>query len=187
MTNQQKLIIVDKNEQKQRTLLRRLNSPEGKFAERITSFSGSMDFVYVHAIWFIIWIGINHGFFMPFIPIFDPFPYGLLTMIVSLEAIFLSAFIMVAQNRQSLMDKYRDLEEEIDEHEEEKEQQELEEDVEDLQENVEDIQGDMDTIQKDLDVIMSSITALQQKLSTTIDKSKNQTEKTISDHSENNA
>jgi hypothetical protein len=79
--------------------------------------SGTMD----NAIWFIIWIGINHGFFMPFIPIFDPFPYGLLTMIVSLEAIFLSAFIMVAQNRQSLMDKYRDLEEEIDEHEEEKE------------------------------------------------------------------
>ncbi len=162
----------DQNERRQRSLLRRLNSREGKLAEKITNFAGSMDFVYFHALWFMIWIGINQGYFKPYIPIFDPFPYGLLTMVVSLEAIFLSTFIMVAQNRQSLLDKYRDLEEDIEEREEEIEQQELEEDVEGLQEDVQDIQKDMDTIQKDLDQIINSITTLQQKLSNTIDKTR---------------
>ena len=69
-------------------------------ADSITSVAGSMRFVYIHLIWFGVWIalnvglaGINHEF--------DKFPFGLLTMIVSLEAIFLSTFVMISQNRQA--------------------------------------------------------------------------------------
>lgn len=78
---------------------------------------------------------------------FDPFPYGLLTMIVSLEAIFLSTFIMINQNRQALVDTVRELEEEEDEQEEEKEQEELEEDVQDIQKDLDDIKNAMAFIQ----------------------------------------
>jgi uncharacterized membrane protein len=160
--------MIDK---KQERVLRILHSPEGKLAEAITRFSGSMPFVYLHAFWFVFWIVVNQGIFNPYIPIFDPFPYGLLTMIVSLEAIFLSTFIMVAQNRQALLDKFRDLEEDKEQHEEEQQQEELEEDVEDLQEDVQDIQEDVDTIQKDLDDILHAVSFIQQKLSH-VDKTK---------------
>ncbi len=68
-----------------------------KFADTITRFSGSMFFVYLHIIWFAIWVTINFDK-TPIKP-FDPFPFGLLTMIVSLEAIFLSTFILISQNR----------------------------------------------------------------------------------------
>jgi uncharacterized membrane protein len=64
-------------------------SAENRVADRITAFSGSMRFVYIHAIWFACWIGFG----------VEPYPYGLLTMIVSLEAIFLSTFVMISQNR----------------------------------------------------------------------------------------
>ncbi len=127
-------------------LLRSLHSAEGRFAEIITSFSGSMLFVYFHIVWFGLWIVINHGVFSPTIPIFDPFPYGLLTMIVSLEAIFLATFIMITQNRQALVDTYRELEEEQEELEEEKEQEELEEEVEDIQKDLDDIKKAMEFI-----------------------------------------
>lgn len=68
-------------------------------ADAITDFSGSMGFVYAHIVWFGLWIFFNSGRFgiLPF----DPFPYGLLTMIVSLEAIFLSTFVLIHQNRMS--------------------------------------------------------------------------------------
>lgn len=56
-----------------------------------------MVFVYIHLAWFGFWILANAGWFG--IPKFDPFPYGLLTMVVSLEAIFLSAFVLISQNR----------------------------------------------------------------------------------------
>jgi len=57
-----------------------------------------MRFVVFHVVWFSTWIAINaEG--VPGVPAFDPFPYSLLTMIVSLEAIFLSAFLLVSQNR----------------------------------------------------------------------------------------
>ena len=69
-------------------------------ADSITWFSGKMLFVYLHVIWFGAWILINEGLLPPFEP-FDPFPYGLLTMIVSLEAIFLSTFVLISQNRLS--------------------------------------------------------------------------------------
>jgi uncharacterized membrane protein len=62
---------------------------ENRVADQITRFAGSMTFVYLHIVWFAAWIllGVEH------------YPYGLLTMIVSLEAIFLSTFVMISQNR----------------------------------------------------------------------------------------
>lgn len=72
-------------------------SLQDRIAKAITAFSGSMIFVYVHIAWFAGWILSNTGAFG--LPIFDRFPYGLLTMIVSLEAIFLSTFVLVSQNR----------------------------------------------------------------------------------------
>ncbi len=74
-------------------------SYESRLADAITSFSGRMIFVYIHIIWFALWIFLNTGRFG--VPIFDPFPYGLLTMVVSLEAIFLSTFVLISQNRLS--------------------------------------------------------------------------------------
>lgn len=72
---------------------------QDRIADGITSFSGRMLFVYVHIVWFAVWILLNTGKFG--IHPFDPFPYGLLTMIVSLEAIFLSTFVLISQNRLS--------------------------------------------------------------------------------------
>ena len=71
-----------------------------------------MLFVYLHAIWFGIWIVVNMGW-LPIQP-FDPFPFGLLTMIVSLLAIFLSLFVLISQNRQTEREKVRnDIEYEV--------------------------------------------------------------------------
>jgi uncharacterized membrane protein len=67
----------------------RAHSIENRIADRITAFAGSMQFVYIHIIWFSCWIGFG----------VEEYPYGLLTMIVSLEAIFLSTFVMISQNR----------------------------------------------------------------------------------------
>jgi uncharacterized membrane protein len=72
---------------------------EERIADAITDFSGRMYFVYFHIVWFAIWISINLGIFG--IKPFDPYPFGLLTMIVSLEAIFLSTFVLISQNRLS--------------------------------------------------------------------------------------
>ena len=73
---------------------------EDKAADRVTRFAGSLNFVYIHAAWFVIWVGLNVGALGAGLT-FDEFPFGLLTMIVSLEAIFLSTFVMVSQNRQA--------------------------------------------------------------------------------------
>ena len=75
----------------------RERTPEQRLADAVTSFSGRMAFVYVHIVWFSVWILLNSGLFN--IQPFDPFPYGLLTMIVSLEAIFLATFVLISQNR----------------------------------------------------------------------------------------
>ena len=72
-------------------------SLQARLADTITSFSGRMIFVYVHIVWFGIWVVLNTGRFG--IQPFDPFPYGLLTMVVSLEAIFLATFVLISQNR----------------------------------------------------------------------------------------
>lgn len=74
-------------------------------ADWIAWFSGSMQFLIINAIIFIVWIAINT---LPLgIAQYDPFPFGLLTMIVSLEAIFLSCFVLISQNRQSEKDHIR--------------------------------------------------------------------------------
>jgi uncharacterized membrane protein len=72
----------------------RLQKLQSRIADSITSFAGSMTFVYVHIAWFALWI-----LFGGILIRFDKFPFGLLTMIVSLEAIFLSTFVMISQNR----------------------------------------------------------------------------------------
>ena len=72
---------------------------QDRLADGITYLSGRMSFVYFHVIWFATWIVINTGRIG--LQIFDPYPYGLLTMIVSLEAIFLSTFVLISQNRLS--------------------------------------------------------------------------------------
>jgi uncharacterized membrane protein len=77
---------------------------EDRLADSITQFAGSMTFVYLHVVWFGTWLLINLGLLvsmgLKLVP-FDPFPFGLLTLVVSLEAIFLSTFVMIAQNRLS--------------------------------------------------------------------------------------
>src|SRR2546425_6501321 len=67
----------------------RAQSLQNRIADTITTFAGSMVFVYVHIVWFTLWIGLG----------VEKYPFGLLTMIVSLEAIFLSTFVMISQNR----------------------------------------------------------------------------------------
>ena len=67
----------------------RERSAENRIADSITRFAGSMQFVYLHVIWFTAWIVFR----------VEDYPFGLLTMIVSLEAIFLSTFVMISQNR----------------------------------------------------------------------------------------
>ena len=76
-----------------------------RVADWIAWFSGSMQFLIINGVWFLVWIVINT---MPVgVDQFDPFPFGLLTMIVSLEAIFLSCFVLISQNRQAAKDKIR--------------------------------------------------------------------------------
>jgi len=84
----------------ERSLLRTLQRTQDRVADQITAFAGSLNFVYLHSFWFGIWILFNVGLFGAALK-FDKFPFGLLTMIVSLEAIFLSTFVMVSQNRQA--------------------------------------------------------------------------------------
>jgi uncharacterized membrane protein len=67
----------------------RAENVQNRIADQITTFAGSMWFVYIHIAWFSCWIGFG----------VEKYPYGLLTMIVSLEAIFLSTFVMISQNR----------------------------------------------------------------------------------------
>ena len=79
-----------------------------RVADWLAAFSGSMNFLFLHAAWFGAWILLNFGVVrIPGLSGFDPFPFGLLTMIVSLEAIFLSTFVLISQNRQVEKDKVR--------------------------------------------------------------------------------
>jgi uncharacterized membrane protein len=80
-------------------------SPVQRISDWIAWFSGSMQFLMLNAAWFILWIVVNTN---PFgLPQFDPFPFGFLTMIVSLESIFLSCFVLISQNRQAEKDRVR--------------------------------------------------------------------------------
>lgn len=96
--------------------LRGMKNPNEAFASQrttlwqrvsdvIASVAAGQWFMIFHLVWFGVWIGLN--VFLPTDSAFDPFPFGLLTMVVSLEAIFLSIFVMVSQNRQSEKDRLR--------------------------------------------------------------------------------
>lgn len=81
-------------------------TPVQRMADMAAAFSGSISFLVVHMVWFGVWIVINLGW-VPQLPEFDPFPFGLLTMVVSLEAIFLSCMVLISQNRQAAKERIR--------------------------------------------------------------------------------
>lgn len=81
-----------------------------KFADFMTEHFGNFTFLVFNFAWYVVWLIWNNGF-IPGVPIFDTFPHNFLTMMVSLEAIFLSIFVLISQNRQSSI---ADLREEID-------------------------------------------------------------------------
>jgi CRP/FNR family cyclic AMP-dependent transcriptional regulator len=79
-----------------------------KIADWISEFSGSIPFLMIHIVIFAVWILLNvRPLTDSRIGGFDPFPFGLLTMVVSLEAIILSVFVLLSQNRQVARDRYR--------------------------------------------------------------------------------
>ena len=85
----------------------RVRSILTRISDDLTSICGSVPFLLFHFILFSLWISVNTGN-VPTMPPFDPFPFGLLTMVVSLEAIILSIFVLVAQNRSSYVGTIRD-------------------------------------------------------------------------------
>src|SRR3989344_4500934 len=121
---------------------KRWRNAETKLADAITRLAGSMFFVYVHIAWFVLWLLFANR-------IGDAFPFGLLTMVVSLEAIFLATFIMVAQNRQAEIAEQRAIEEDKEE--------------EETEERLEDIAEEFDTLQKDLDEMKQLIEKMKKK------------------------
>ena len=76
-----------------------------KVADAIAEFAGSITFLNIHVALFTLWISAN--LFLPDARRFDPYPFGLLTMAVSLESIFLSVFLLLSQNRQAAKDRVR--------------------------------------------------------------------------------
>ena len=83
-------------------------SRQERIADAVTKFTGSMRFVYIHLVVFGTWILINLGW-LPILPKFDP-SFVVLAMVASVEAIFLSTFVLISQNRMSaLADKRADL------------------------------------------------------------------------------
>jgi CRP/FNR family cyclic AMP-dependent transcriptional regulator len=84
-------------------------------ADWIAAFSGSITFLMLHVVIFAVWILLNTNWLPGWKPpMFDPFPFGLLTMVVSLEAIILSVFVLLSQNRQVAKDRIRgDIEYEV--------------------------------------------------------------------------
>jgi len=94
-------VAMQRREAEQRSL-------QDRVAVFMTDFSGSIVFVYFHAIWFGLWMLLNLGFVhIPHVTQFDPYPFGLLTLVVSLEAIFLSTFVLIAQNNLAAVSERR--------------------------------------------------------------------------------
>lgn len=81
-------------------------TPLLRFADGVAEFSGRFSFLLAHVGWFAVWIILNAGI-LSGLRAFDPFPFGLLTMVVSLEAIFLSCIVLISQNRQAAKDRIR--------------------------------------------------------------------------------
>ena len=88
----EEIVKLEKNEEKSLSFA-------SKIAKNITDFSGSMKSVFLHVLWFSIWIIVNTN--LTGIKPFDPFPFSLLTMIVSLEAIILTSLVLLTENKQS--------------------------------------------------------------------------------------
>ena len=78
-----------------------------KTADWITSRFGSITFLILNVVWFGLWILINTGH-VSSLPVFDPFPFSFLTMVVSLEAIVLAIFVLISQNRALKVDDLRE-------------------------------------------------------------------------------
>jgi uncharacterized membrane protein len=87
-------------------VMRGVERVQHRAADAVSGFAGSIPFIYIHLVWFTAWVAINLGAFGRARE-FDPFPFGLLTMVVSLEAIFLSTFILITQNRQESRSEFR--------------------------------------------------------------------------------
>ena len=81
-------------------------SPLERFVDRLNLVAGSTPFLVAHFLWFTAWILWNTGVLR--LKPFDPYPFGLLTMVVSLEAIFLSIFVLMAQQRESAIAELRE-------------------------------------------------------------------------------
>lgn len=81
-------------------------TPVQRIADAAADFSGRISFLVLHMLWFAAWIAVNLDV-VPGVHAFDPFPFGLLTMVVSLEAIFLSCMVLISQNRQAAKDRIR--------------------------------------------------------------------------------
>jgi len=108
----------------QRSLKARSDAKRGldaRLADQMTAGFGSMPFLVVNCLWFVVWIVINLNL-IPGLLAFDPFPFGLLTMIVSLEAIFLAIVVLISQNRAA---QIAELREELALHVEEISEQEI--------------------------------------------------------------
>jgi len=75
-------------------------------SDAIAAFVGTIGFVALHLIWFALWASINTGL-IPFVPAFDPYPFQLLCMIVSLEGVLLATFVLIKQNRMSYISDRR--------------------------------------------------------------------------------
>src|SRR5437870_8023138 len=71
-----------------------------RISDTISALAGSIGFIVVHVVLLSFWILINLGL-IPGLPVFDRFPFGLLSLIVGIEAIFLSTFVLMSQNRQT--------------------------------------------------------------------------------------
>ena len=86
------IVVLEEEALNRRTFADRLS-------DMIAAFVGSIPFVVIHVVWFVVWTLINTGF-LPRLK-FDPYPYALLCMIVSLEGVLLSTFVLIKQNRMS--------------------------------------------------------------------------------------
>jgi uncharacterized membrane protein len=78
----------------------------GRIADRLNDFASSTPFLLLHVLWFSVWIGWNTGNLG--LDPFDPYPFGFLTLVVSLEAIFLSIFVLMAQKREAAIAELRE-------------------------------------------------------------------------------
>lgn len=92
-------------------MMRERSFPE-RVADFLTGFFGTLGFLYLHGIVFVVWVVVNLGV-IPGLPVFDAYPFGMLTTIVSLEAIFLSIIVLMSENRAA---RVAELREEIDFH-----------------------------------------------------------------------